>query len=52
MCFQDSCEISFVIAFPEIKNRLKTGEIMKIPHNIAINTLEASLHLDDSIDRS
>ena len=30
----------------------KTGEIMKIPHNIAINTLEASLHLDDSIDRS
>ena len=30
----------------------RTGQIMTIPHNIAMNALEASLHLDDSPERS
>jgi ATP-dependent helicase/nuclease subunit A len=30
----------------------KTGEVMKISHNTAINSLDTIQHLDDSIDRS
>ena len=30
----------------------RTGQIMSIPHNIAMNALETSLHLDDPVDHS
>ena len=30
----------------------RTGQIMSIPHNIAMNAFETSLHLDDSGERS
>ncbi len=30
----------------------RTGQIMSIPHNIAMNAFETSLHLDDSVDHS